>query len=175
MIQFVIILGNSNLEILNSRLNKGISEFYKTKNYEDEEEVYGIHNFIILSGGGKGIKNNDKYYKTEAEYMYEYVSKYVKPKYIILESNSNNTFESLTNSYSFISKMYPQHEYNGKVIVTICTSSFHLKRSLVTATLLNNYNYNLKFVHTFEKFSDEVNQRELKHLNNFLNNYCDKL
>jgi len=173
MISFTIVLGNSNIQILNSRLNKGISEFFKTKNYEDEEDVYGIHNFIILSGRGNGINFNDKTYSSEAEYMFEYVSKYIQTKYIILESNSNNTFENLTNCYKLISNRYPIHQYNGNIHVNICTSSFHIKRSLVIATLLNKNNYNLNFFHTNEKFTEDINKKELKHLDNFLNHYSN--
>lgn len=180
MIQFVIVLGNSDPKILIPRLNKGIEEFNKNKkyydDYQDEEETFGVYNYIILSGGGrggKGPKISDKMYKSEAEYMHEYVSKFIDSKYIILEDLSKDTIENLINSYKIISTKYSVSEYS--INVTICTSSFHLKRSIVLATLLNKDGYNLRFAHTYENFTDEVNKRELRHLDNFMNNYCNNL
>ena len=113
MTNIILILGNSNSEILNKRLERGIQEFYKLKNpYEDEEIVYGINTLILLSGKGVGIKVNDTVYNIEADYMYEYVSKKVNKKYILIENLSNNTIENLINSYDILNKLYKDSFFN---------------------------------------------------------------
>lgn len=177
MVNIIIILGNSRPEILNKRLNRGIEEFNKIKHpYEDDEEVYGIHNYIFLSGGGRGIKVNNKMYKNESEYMFEYVSKIIDPKYIVTENISNSTVENLINCFNIILKKYPSHDiFSSSINITICTSSYHLKRTIVLAKLLNKEGFNLKFIHTNEIISEEENKRELKHLDSFMNYYCNNM
>jgi hypothetical protein len=175
MTNIIMILGNSNPEILNKRLERGIQEFYKLKNpYEDEEIVYGINTLILLSGKGTGIKVNNKIYDTEADYMLEYVSQKVQKKYILIENLSNNTIENLINSYDILNKLYKDSFFN-RINLTICTSSFHLKRTIVLSKILNKDNFTLKYIHTNELFSEEENKRELRHLDNFLNYYCNNL
>ena len=175
MTNIILILGNSNPEILNKRLDRGIQEFYKLKNpYEDEEIVYGINTLILLSGKGVGIKVNDTVYNIEADYMYEYVSKKVNKKYILIENLSNNTIENLINSYDILNKLYKDSFFN-RINIIICTSSFHLKRTIVLSKLLNKHNFTLKYIHTNEVFSEEENKKELRHLDNYLNYYCNNL
>jgi uncharacterized SAM-binding protein YcdF (DUF218 family) len=175
MTNIILILGNSNPEILNKRLDRGIKEFYKLKNpYEDEEIVFGINTLIILSGKGAVIKVDNKVYATEADYMYEYVSQKVNKKYILIENLSNNTIENLVNSFNILSKLYKDSLFN-RINITICTSSFHLKRTIVLSKILNKDNYTLKYIHTNEIVGEEENRRELRHLDNFMNYYCNNL
>ena len=175
MTNIILILGNSNPEILNKRLDRGIQEFYKLKNpYEDEEIVFRINTHILLSGKGIGVKVDNKMYATEADYMYEYVSQKVNKKYILIENLSNNTIENLINSYNILSKLYKDSLFN-RINITICTSSFHLKRTIVLSKILNKDNYTLKYIHTNEIISEDENRRELRHLDNFMNYYCNNL
>jgi len=178
MTNIILILGNSNYEIMNKRLNRGIEEFYKLKNpYEDEEVVYGINTLILLSGNGKNIKINDKVYETEVSYMYEYVSQKVNKKYILIDNGESNlkitscTVKNLINSYNILNSLYKDSFFN-RINIIICTSTFHLKRTIILSKILNNQNYNLKYIHTSEIISEEQNKRELNHLDNFMNYYC---
>jgi len=175
MTNIILILGNSNPEILNKRLDRGIEEFYKLKNpYEDDEIVFGINTHILLSGKGKAIKIDNKVYETEADYMYEYVSQKVNIKYILIENLSNSTVENLINSYNILKKLYKDSFFN-RINIIICTSSFHIKRTIVLSKLLNKDNFTLKYIHTNENFSEEENLRELRHLDYYLNYYCNNL
>lgn len=175
MTNIILILGNSNPKILNKRLDRGVQEFYKLKNpYEDEEIVYGINTYILLSGKGKGIRIDNKVYDSEADYMLEYVSQKVNKKYILIENLSNSTVENLINTYNILKKLYKDSFFN-RINVIICTSSFHLKRTIVLSKLLNKDNFTLKYIHTNELFSEEENLRELRNLDYYLNYYCNNL
>lgn len=169
----IIILGNSNVEILNKRLDKAIKENEKLTLYEDYNSIL---NYIIVSGGGNGVKNGEKKYESEAEYMSEYVSERVSnpTKRIVSENLSNSTVENIINSFEFIKIMFPTRFYGSNVNVTICTSSFHLKRTIIIANLLNKEGYTLKFIHTDEIVNETENELELKHIDNFMNYYCAK-
>ena len=174
MINFIIVLGNSRQTII-KRLDRTIEEFYKIKQNEDEEHTYGINNYIILTGGNKPIKVNDKTYSTGLEYMFEYVSQKINPKYIIQENKSTNTVDNLLNSWEIIMHDYPKIIFGSDVDVTICTSSFHIKRCIILTTFLNAYNFNLKFIHTNEIVTIEDNKKELTHIDNFMNSYVESL
>lgn len=184
MTNIILILGNSNHEIMNRRLNRGIEEFNKLKNpYEDEEFVYGINTLILLSGNGKNIKINDKVYEREVSYMYEYVSHKVNKKYILIENEETNlkvenisscTVKNLINSYNLLKNLYKDSFFN-RINITICTSTFHLKRTIILSKILNKDNFTLKYIHTNEIISEEENRKELKHLDNFMNYYCNNL
>lgn len=198
MTNIILILGNSNHEIMNRRLNRGIEEFNKLKNpYEDEEFVYGINTLILLSGNGKNIKINDKVYEREVSYMYEYVSHKVNKKYILIENEEMNlkveninfserkidfsegkitscTVKNLINSYNLLKNLYKDSFFN-RINITICTSTFHLKRTIILSKILNKDNFTLKYIHTNEIISEEENRKELKHLDNFMNYYCNNL
>ena len=106
--------------------------------------------------------------------MYEYVSQKVNIKYILIENLSNSTVENLINTYNILKKLYKDSFFN-RINVIICTSSFHLKRSIVLSKILNKENYTLKYIHTNEVFSEEENKKELRHLDNYLNYYCNNL
>lgn len=78
---------------------------------------------IVFTGGVGGISNQTKETTSEALQMKKLaIKKGVKEEDIIIEEDSNNTFENISNSL----KLLPKSLEN----LTIITSEFHLKRCL---------------------------------------------
>lgn len=150
-----LVLGNTNLKIMEKRVDTVLSKFKQLEN----EKCY-----IILSGGGKN--------ETEAEYMYNYASKYVDKKYLICENKSLSTFENLIFSSQIITDLFPKEP----IELIICTSSFHLKRTVIMANLLlKEKNYNLFFIHTNEFITTEDSKRELQLIDQFMTYYLNNI
>jgi uncharacterized SAM-binding protein YcdF (DUF218 family) len=150
-----LVLGNSSLKIMEKRVDTALIKFEQLKN----EKCY-----MILSGGGK--------HETEAEYMYNYASKYVDKEYLICEDKSISTFENLIFSSKIISELFPKETID----LIICTSSFHLKRTIIMANLLlKDKNYNLFFTHTNEFITLEESKRELQLIDQFMTYYLNNI
>ena len=150
-----LVLGNSHLKIMEKRVDTALRKYEQLK----DEKCY-----MILSGGGKN--------ETEAEYMYNYASKYVDKKYLICEDKSLSTFENLIFSYQIITDLFPKEP----IELIICTSSFHLKRTIIMANLLlKEKNYNLFFIHTNEFITTEESKRELNLIDQFMSYYLNNI
>lgn len=150
-----LVLGNTSLKIMEKRVDTVLRKYEQLK----DEKC-----FMILSGGGKN--------ETEADYMYEYASKYVDKKYLVCEGKSLSTFENLIFSSQIITDLFPKES----IELIICTSSFHLKRTIIMANLLlKEKNYNLFFIHTNEFITTEESKRELNLIDQFMTYYLNNI
>lgn len=150
-----LVLGNTSVKIMEKRVDTALR---KIEQFKDDKC------YMILSGGGKN--------ETEAEYMYNYASKYIEKKYLICEDKSLSTFENLIFSSQKITDLFP----NEPIDLIICTSSFHLKRTIIMANLLlKEKNYNLFFIHTNEFITIDDSKRELSLIDQFMTYYLNNI
>lgn len=109
-VQYAIVFGNSML--IKERVNTAV-EAYKAERIKK----------MIFTGGVNGISNQDKNSIAEAIRMKDLAIKLgVKEEDILIETESNNSFENIDNVFKILS--------NDINIVAIITSEFHLKRCM---------------------------------------------
>nr|QBK87418.1 MAG: protein of unknown function DUF218 [Marseillevirus LCMAC201] len=169
MIEIIIILGNRNIPILKERVVRALEYFYLspaeiTSDFFPEPQIV---KYILFSGGASDGKS-----KPEGAVMMEkYCTGKIDPKFCLLETTSRNTAENLINSKQLIEKMFPSNFTQPKI--TICTSTFHIKRSMILTELIFR-NYTTNFVHTHEQINHTEYQREAQLLNTFLDQYTNE-
>ena len=248
-IQIILVLGNSNTDIMNKRLDSALLYYYKlfriynqynreitsnntstfnfgqtnntpTFNFGNNTPTFNsvqpnnntvntvqtnntINNiYILVSGKGKGIETSFAKHMTESDYMYDYLVKKINKDNIIKENDSMTTYESIFNSFNMIKNIFnskiqlstsildfgkPVKNY---IYINICTSTFHLKRTMLISNYIilknnltnnnNNYhyyfqneniflnNFNVKYIHTNEIPTNEQTSKELNLIDNFL-------
>ncbi len=167
MVEIIIILGNRTPNIMRKRVLKALEHFKETPSqvYSELTGTVEIIKYLLFSGGSNDGISEPK----GAIMMYDYALKQgVEKKYCILEKVSRNTVENLWFSKNIIEEINKTLDYKPQI--TICTSTFHMKRTVVLAKLIFN-EYQLKFVHTQEQVSDEDYTREMQILNNILDSY----
>lgn len=129
----ILVLGNNNKEVSLKRVDRAL-EYFKNCNTSDK--------YLMFSGGVS--------YPTEAEYMKEYaISKGMNDDSIITESESRNTIENFQKSKEILDKNFK----HGSCSVIVCTSAFHIKRSMVLARMIL-VGYYTTFIHTQEVVSE---------------------
>lgn len=104
---------------------------------------------VIFTGGVDGISNQNKETISESFRMKEIaIKKGIKETDIIIEENSNNTFENVSNSLKLLPKDLTE--------LVIITSEFHLKRCL--GILKKDYSYlEIITIPSNDGFSDSNN------------------
>lgn len=108
--EYAIVFGNSLL--INERVNTAVDAYKK-----------GRIKKLIFTGGINGVSNQNNDLVPEAIKMSNLaISLGVKKEDILVEPNSNNSFENIDNSFS----MLP----NNIGSISIITSEFHLKRCM---------------------------------------------
>ena len=148
----ILILGNINEDVMTKRLDRAISE-YKILN--DENTVY-----FMVSGCGK---------KHEYKFMYNYLISNVNTKNILVEDKSNSTIENLLFSTNILKTKFQNIE------LIVCTSTFHIKRTILTSKLLHIYSMNWKFIDTKEDVHNKEKINEMKLTMNLIDSYVDKI
>jgi uncharacterized SAM-binding protein YcdF (DUF218 family) len=149
----IIVLGNSRKEIRDERVNRAI-EYYnqinkKVSAWDEEYDTY-----LVFSGGNNGALK-----------MKEYALKIgIWSKYILTEENSKNTNENIEFSKKLIEQKFIYKNDNYIKDITICTSAFHLQRSIIIANRVLGQ-YKLNFICPNEEFSLE---RAIKEYNSIL-------
>lgn len=166
---YIIILGSSNLSVCHKRCEIG-AEYFKQNcvhKLEDGEIIYSAK--IICSGGC----NN--WGETEAEYMNKVLidEMNILGNNIAIENQSQNTEENFLNCRKMFinSKMIGSFTNDGWVkSIIICTSTSHIKRAFVIA--LNVFEHDnigpIKTIHTNELIPDGVSQNERLLLDDYL-------
>ena len=156
--EFIIVLGNSNREIMINRVKKA-AEYYhylNKKHYDDGHyEPYPAR--LIFSGKGK-------HNSSEAEDIFNLaVSKFYLPKDLcIIENKSNNTQENFTETLKLLidGGWFKPTMCCGRYIFTVVTSSFHASRSLIIGlNVLSSYG-DVKIIHTGEEIPKEIEYGE---------------
>jgi len=144
---FIIVLGNSNPKYYKERVNRGMESFIKLYN-QDNNKTY-----VIMTGG-----NN------ESKKMKEYAVKTYGEMYascILEETKSINTYQNLTFSKQIIDSMCLFYS------VIVCTSTFHIDRSLVLAHLVFP-KQPIRTIHTRSPIPEDRREREKMLLANLL-------
>lgn len=167
--QFIVVLGNSKDDTMKKRVDRAILEYSSNLNeYNTNENNTNENNlsksaiYIILSGTNR-----------ETTFMVNYISNFVDNKYIIIENMSKNTIENIANSKKIIDS-YFSVTYGFLPSVTICTSTFHIKRSMMITKFIMT-NYNTKFIHTNEHITLEHHIQESKNIENCLNYFFNHM
>jgi uncharacterized SAM-binding protein YcdF (DUF218 family) len=149
---------------MKKRLERAIEEFNRPlySDYEYEYEIIPRKRMILVSGT-----------KSESEFMESYLhnEKEIDMSFIIVENESRNTIDNIKNSQKIIEKnnLIPSQ-------ITICTSSFHIKRTIVIAGLFfHKYGCILRYIHTNEVVSDEEKNRETYLIVNLLDAYVSSI
>lgn len=157
MVNIILILGNYDESVMRKRADRAYDEFLKIK--QDDQN----NTFILLSGAGRQQKK-------ECDYMNEYLLNKVNSKFLFCENKSMSTYENIIYSFKILKDLF-----DTNINVYICTSTFHIKRTILLAKLFNSYNFNLKFIHTNEQINTEENNKELYNLDRFMNFYIKSL
>jgi len=152
--EYVVVLGNSALEVCRKRVRRAVDYFNEAK--ENHKKV------LVFSGLGTTFPGS-----SEAEVMRNMaVDEFGIPsEACLVERNSTVTTENLLYTRELIlgpkAKTSPPH-----LRFTICTSTFHARRSLTMAwDILGG---GVKIIHTNEVVTAAERQRELVHLDNYL-------
>lgn len=139
----ILVLGNKCKKVSLQRVDRAL-EYYV--NCESENR------YLMFSGGVSE--------PTEAEYMRDYaISKGVDESNIITENESRNTIENFEKSKVILDQNFK----HGSCSVIVCTSAFHIKRSMVLARIIL-IGYYTKFIHTRES----VTEKQVENENNAL-------
>jgi uncharacterized SAM-binding protein YcdF (DUF218 family) len=171
MVEIIIVLGNRNKIIMEKRVNRAI-EYFKTAEEASISDYTGkkeIKRYILFSGGSSDGKSKPE----GAIMMRDYSSKLIDEKFILVEDKSKDTIENLEFSKKLIEEMFLE-PFGYKPPITICTSSFHIKRTIILAKLILN-GYPLKFIHTNETISEKEDTREAIILRNTLDDYASNI
>jgi uncharacterized SAM-binding protein YcdF (DUF218 family) len=137
--KYALVLGNSLL--IKERTSKAV-ELYKNKRIEK----------IIFLGGKNGVSNQNNDNISEAKKMMDLaIIQGVNQSDILIEDESNNTFENIDNAFKMMDE-----EVNSLNNLVIITSEFHLKRcfAIIKKKLLN---INISLVAAKDGFSDKDN------------------
>ena len=159
MLELIIVLGNSNNSIMQKRLDRAIIEFNKIlyTNFEYEYTRFQKSRKFIVSGT-----------ITEVIFMKSYLNeKGICDLFIITEDKSSNTIENIQNSIRLVENLLLV-----PASIIICTSTFHIGRTIVIAGMfMNKYNVITRYIHTNEICSTNEIIREQSLINSLLEWY----
>jgi len=157
-INIIIVLGIRKKSVMKKRVDRALDEYKKLK--KNSNKIY-----LLLSGG-----SSDGVSKPEGSIMmYNYVKENFNGVNLVVEKKSRNTIENLMNCKKIISDNYNKKDVN----IIVCTSSFHVKRTIIIAKLIFNEEYNIKFIHTNEHVCKKEIDKEMQILLQTLNRYTE--
>lgn len=165
MDNIIIVIGCSDLNTLYKRMNKAIDEF-KSSTYEYFSDIYNtniILKYLILSGG---LSNKKSFIKSEI--MEEYaLSLGIDKKFIIKDTKSNTTYELFKNIKYILGLSDISRIFQNKNI-TICTSSYHLRRCILLSNFLLK-DYKINYIQTDEEITKDREELENSYIIQILN------
>ena len=166
--EYIIILGNRKRDIMEKRVNRALKEFYSSP-YEHVEAPNSIVIKMLLFSGG----SSDGVSKPEGAVMMNdfALSKGVDMKFMAVEDKSRTTVENLVNCKKFLALNHRYEHLGFRPKLTICTSSFHMRRTVVLAKLILP-EYELSFIHTEEEVPVKTQHHEWNLLRRYLDNMC---
>eukprot|EP00164_Ancoracysta_twista_P001815 GFYU01002384.1.p1 GENE.GFYU01002384.1~~GFYU01002384.1.p1 ORF type:complete len:191 (-),score=17.73 GFYU01002384.1:394-966(-) len=182
--EFIIVLGNSDPDISKRRVDRAVEEFYKSphENVDPVTKCRTRRKILLFSGAccsnGSGMyvpgSRKVKAKVAEGTMMMQHARKQgVDDWFMYAETESRTTMENLSNCKALIESLYPQPMEGGSTRLTICTSTFHVKRTMVLSQYLLPQ-YQTRFIHTREIVPADVQAHEWKILNHTLNYWCEK-
>jgi hypothetical protein len=167
-----IVLGNRNPIIMKKRVDRAIEEFNKNPSeITTEEEMHPTMTQQLFFTGG----SSDGISKPEgAVMMEEYTVNKVDKKFCFVEKESKTTIENLIFTKKILDESYGLTE-DYKPELVICTSSFHIKRTIILSYLIFKGYTNISFIHTDEKITKQEREREEKTLLRSLDDFCSNV
>lgn len=158
---YIVVLGNSDQSIMRKRVDAGSKFFLSCKPLYVENgipEVFWAK--LIFSGGSKDPSS------PEALRMKEYCMETygISEEHIMVETLSRNTYQNLMFTKELI-KDWPMHHYSK---IVVCTSTFHIKRSMIIAQHVFGESNRVWCIHTEETPTNQEIERERLILCNFL-------
>lgn len=166
MVEIIVVLGNSTEGIYQKRVDRALEYF---NSHDDNEVVYYeggnfvITRYILFSGVKKNVEN-----------MYNYALSKLgdsNERFLLKESKSRTTVENILFSMDVVAKRFViEANFQDTVTLTVCTSKYHIKRSILITNLLCK-NYKTKFIYTNDPITLEQEANEEMNTRNFLNYY----
>lgn len=156
--QIYIVLGSRDIKTLKTRMDIAIDKFKSSPcEHLDEHTGFTFTLKVLLLSGGR----TDNYNNTEAYYMEQYaINQGINQKFIHVENESINTLQSLKNCNEIINYwFFPLYDIIRPENVTICTSTWHIKRVMLISKFVMPY-YNITYEHTKEVVTIEENYQE---------------
>ena len=150
---FIIVLGNPKPLYYEERVDRGMETFFKLYNEEDKNKV------MVIMTGFNGESTKMKKYA-----MRKYGEQY--SSVILEETKSVNTHQNLLFSKQIIESMC-----SSSYSVIVCTSTFHIDRSLILANLVFGTDkdvYSIKMIHTRSPIPEDRREREKMLLDNLI-------
>lgn len=162
--QYIIVLGRSDPAHRSARVKRALEEFRRAPfEFVDPATEERVPLKILLFSGG-----SPKTRTPEALLMMEFAAQHgVDRKFMRAESTSRTTVENLLNCSALLQSWYPSAPAYLRPRLTICTSSFHIKRAVVLSRMIL-HGYELDFIHTREPVSLEMQEHEWRLLRAFL-------
>ncbi|MCP3681763.1 MAG: YdcF family protein, partial [bacterium] len=119
---------------MEKRVNRALKEFYSSPNEYVYDSVRSIPTKMLLFSGG----SSDGISKPEGAIMMNdfALSKGVDKKFMTIEDKSRTTVENLINCKMILDRNYRKREcFSSGCLpkLTICTSTFHIRRVIVLA------------------------------------------
>jgi len=166
---YIIVLGNRNQDIMEKRVMRALKEFYSSP-YEYIESPNSLPTKMLLFSGG----SSDGVSKPEgAVMMHDFaLSKGVAEKFVVMEDKSRTTVENLVNCKEILERYHRYHHLGCRPVITICTSTFHMRRAIVLSKLILP-EYGLSFIHTEEEVPENIQRHEWNLLVRYLDNMCE--
>jgi uncharacterized SAM-binding protein YcdF (DUF218 family) len=165
----IIVLGNRTQDIMEKRVLRALKEFYGSP-YEYIEPPNSLPTKMLLFSGG----SSDGVSKPEgAVMMHDFaLTKGVDEKFVVVEDKSRTTVENLVNCKEILERYHRYHHLGCRPTITICTSTFHIRRAIVLSKLILP-EYELSFIHTEEKVPENIQRHEWNLLVRYLDNMCE--
>lgn len=157
--QAIIVLGNRKNDIMKKRVDCALKEFYSSpiEYIDPDSHEHTQLKYLLFSGGSSDGKS-----KPEGSVMMEdYALKAgVDKRFIQTEINSRDTIQNLIFSRKLLDEINTETYNCGRPRVTICTSSFHIKRVIILSSILLGDKYQLDFIHTNEEVTPDEKKQE---------------
>ena len=171
--KFIIVLGNRNRDIMEKRVDRALEEFYSSPQVDVDQDTHDrrLLKTLLFSGG-----SSDGASKPEGAVMMNdfALSKGIDKEFIVTEDKSRTTVENFLHCRKILQEAFPYNHVGWwRPKVTICTSSFHIRRAMVLAKLLLP-EYELSFVDTREAVSRQEQADEWLLLFRYLKHMCDQ-
>ena len=168
--EYIIVLGNRTRDIMEKRVNRALKEFFSSP-YEYVEAPNSIAIKMLLFSGG----SSDGVSKPEGAVMMNdfALSKGVDKKFMAVEDKSRTTVENLVNCKKILDRNHNYEHLGFRPKLTICTSTFHMRRAIVLAKLILP-EYELSFIHTEEEVPEKIRQHEWILLRRYLEIMCEE-
>jgi len=159
--EFIIVLGNPNRETYKKRVKRAVEYYNELKKSRGPFDEEGPREILVFCGKGDKVGLGS----TEAGEMFKYAQTLgISQNECIIEDESMNTYQNFEFFLKKIKKPFLSPTYMTSYIFTICTSTYHIKRSLVMAKDILGSFGEIRAIHTNEKCKEKYKEKWEKEL-----------